>query len=436
MEVKGIRGRPIRRWMMKAILFGVLGADPAGAFQGSVAYGFGPYPDGSMPVGNLIIDASGRLYGVTQFGGTQNLGVVFRLTKPASGSGPWTEEILHTFSGGDGMYPSGRLLLGSAGEIYGTTVLGGAYAYNPQGTIYRLDNSPGWPLTVLHTFPGVPYGKQSADGCAPVGGLAFGPDGLLYGVAASCAGPNSGGMAFSISPLGDATEYAVLHRFDDKSLMDGQNPLTSLIGGVAAVFLGTTQGGGPGAGGTIYRLLQDSSGRWTENILYSFSRLNGTGLFNPTTAGGLVHGSGGQYYGCALQGGTHGQGGVFSVAPPAAGGTVWTETTLYNFGSQPNDPVAVYGCGLSVSSSGQLIGADGGGGAYGVGALFQLTPPAAGQTDWTETVLHSFGKLSPGGSFPGGGPLRIGGLYYGVNEVTPNANGAASGSGSVFEFRP
>lgn len=81
--------------------------------------------DGLAPYGRLISDAEGNLYGTTELGGTSGAGVVFELTK-SQGPGAWTETILYNFTGGsDGSRPWGGVIFDSAGNLYGTTFLGG-----------------------------------------------------------------------------------------------------------------------------------------------------------------------------------------------------------------------------------------------------------------------------------------------------------------------
>jgi len=87
--------------------------------------GFGPYS-------GMIFDQAGNLYGTTPSGGAYGPGIVFKLT-PSNGG--WTETILHDFNGDDGAAPQGRLLLDGHGNLYGTTVGGGAYGY---GVVFEV----------------------------------------------------------------------------------------------------------------------------------------------------------------------------------------------------------------------------------------------------------------------------------------------------------
>src|ERR1017187_3297435 len=129
--------------------------------------------DGENPYAGLIFDAAGNLYGTTSDGGTSNSGTLFELT-PAAG-GTWTEKVLHSFSGGaDGTHPYAGLIFDAAGNLYGTTDLGGAYGY---GTVFELTPGAGgtWTEKVLHNF------NNGTDGQISYGGLIFDAAGNLYG---------------------------------------------------------------------------------------------------------------------------------------------------------------------------------------------------------------------------------------------------------------
>jgi uncharacterized repeat protein (TIGR03803 family) len=114
--------------------------------------------DGSSPIGGLIFDSSGNLYSTTSDGGTYGFGVVFKLS-PRAGGG-WSEEILHAFnnSTSDGGLPYGNLAFDASGNLYGTTVDGGAYS---SGTVFELSPKAGgaWAERTIHSFNG-----QTLDG--------------------------------------------------------------------------------------------------------------------------------------------------------------------------------------------------------------------------------------------------------------------------------
>ena len=121
--------------------------------------------DGDSPVQGLTVGRGGELYGTTEWGGIAQNGVVYRLTAPEGPAGPWNKTILYRFGShtGDGAEPSSGLLIGAAGELYGTTKKGGTWGF---GIVFKLTpatrtRAP-WSETVLASFTG-----QNGDGASP-----------------------------------------------------------------------------------------------------------------------------------------------------------------------------------------------------------------------------------------------------------------------------
>jgi len=144
--------------------------------------------DGQGPFGGVIRDAAGNLYGLTEYGGAFGNGVVFRLGTAGK------ETVLHSFAGGtDGVNPLGNLVLDGAGNLYGTTLNGGnSKACNPRGcgTVFKVDKAG--TKTVLHSF-------SATDGASPWAGLIRDAAGNLYGTTSS-GGASSLGVVFKLSP--------------------------------------------------------------------------------------------------------------------------------------------------------------------------------------------------------------------------------------------
>ena len=184
--------------------------------------------DGGNPIGPLVQDAAGNLYGVAQSGGNlacpeffltagKGCGVVFRIAKDR------TFTVLHTFAGGaDGAIPKGGLLLDKNGNLFGTAVEGG-FAQN--GTVYEISSDGIY--TVLHRFT-KPEGKN------PNGGLVEDESGNIFGTT-QLGGNQSLGTVFEMSAEGSVR---VLHNF--QGLEDGARPLAGLFRDGAGNLYGTT----------------------------------------------------------------------------------------------------------------------------------------------------------------------------------------------------
>lgn len=160
----------------------------AGQWTESVLHSFGyngSIRGGDNPQTGLAIGAGGVLYGTTASGGTvAGTGVVYSLTPASSPGTPWKEKVLHTFAkNGDGFDPQAGVVIGPGKILYGTTVYGGTAGY---GMVFSLTppSSPGgaWTEALLHSF------KNAGDGGNPIGGLAVGDNGVLYGTTAASNG--------------------------------------------------------------------------------------------------------------------------------------------------------------------------------------------------------------------------------------------------------
>jgi uncharacterized repeat protein (TIGR03803 family) len=159
-----------------------------GSWTESVLYSFSG-PDGADPAGGLMA-LSNTLVGITTSGGAFNQGTVFQLTPSGGG---WTETVLHSFAGSDGANPSVRLVADANGALYGITPVGGA---SNKGVVFQLapPNSPGgpWTETVLHNFTG------GSDGFGPFGVLLIDKSGALYGT--TTQNNPAPGRAFRLTP--------------------------------------------------------------------------------------------------------------------------------------------------------------------------------------------------------------------------------------------
>ena len=144
----------------------------SGTWTEKVLHSFNGH-DGEAPYAGLIFDASRNLYGTTEWGGALGRGTVFQLMPGSDGT--WTEKVLHSFNGHDGGLPVAGLIFDAAGNLYGTTYAGGATSH---GTVFHL--TPGtngaWTEKVLHSFK-----ENGKDGYWPLAYLIFDAAGNLYG---------------------------------------------------------------------------------------------------------------------------------------------------------------------------------------------------------------------------------------------------------------
>jgi uncharacterized repeat protein (TIGR03803 family) len=383
--------------------------------------------DGIRPDAGVILDGSGNVYGTTSGGGGSrcDCGTVFKLSLGTNGK--WTRTVLHRFNGKDGANPFAGVISDAAGNLYGTTWLGGN-SQNPCdsncGVVFKL--SPGangaWTETVLHEFNG-------KDGAEPYAGLIFDAAGNLYG-ATSVGGTSSCcgfGTVFKLSPgaNGKWTE-TVLHSFNGK---DGANPYAGVIFDGAGNLYGTTFSAATGKS-TVFRLTPSANGKWTHTVLHPFSGKDGRSLY-----AGLIFDAEGNLYGATEDGGAYNGGTVFKLSPGANG--KWTHTVLLHAfnGADGAQPYA----GLVFDAAWNLYGTTFEGGTskscIGCGTVFKLSPQANGK--WSETVLYSFNGYDGQGPLLGSLNFDTSGRLYGTTTAGGNSSACDShGCGVVFKIAP
>src|SRR5580658_917255 len=223
--------------------------------------------DGGSPNGDLIFDASGNLFG-TAFGGGTGGGTAFEMIP---GSGGWAFNVLYEFcrqyhcpDGGD---PS-AVIMDGLGNLYGAALAGGSYG---DGIVFELaPGSSGWDETILHSF-------NYADGDFPYAPLIFDKAGDLYGTTLS-GGAHGGGAVFTLKPAsGGGWNERVLYNFCAGGFpcRDGVGPHAGVVlNGSDDLYGTTTEGGGNTCGetqcGTVFRLTSTRSGHWKHTVLYAF----------------------------------------------------------------------------------------------------------------------------------------------------------------------
>ena len=192
--------------------------------------------DGAYPIGVLVQAINGNLYGTTFEGGANNDGTVFKMTPKG------TLTPLLSFDGANGQYPyMGALVQATHGNLYGTTLSGGAYLY--YGTVFEM--TPSGTLTTLNSFDGT-------DGSGPLNGLAWATDGNFYGTTGYAGANGNYGTIFNMTPTGTLT---ALYSFCSQSgCADGWLPFAGLFQATNGNFYGTTLYGGANGYGTVFSL--------------------------------------------------------------------------------------------------------------------------------------------------------------------------------------
>jgi len=357
-------------------------------------YSFTAPPDGSTPYGAVSKDKSGNLYGTTSAGGASGFGTVYKLSKSGK------ETVLYSFTGGaDGSTPYAGVIQDAEGNLYGTTIRGGAYG---AGTVFEV-NRKSKQETVLYNFAGEP------DGGTPFAGLIMDKSGNLYGTTLS-GGSSNAGTVYKVNI--HTKQETVLYSFAGEP--DGADPVFgSLLMDKLGTLYGTTEGGGTSNSGTVWEL----SANGTETVLYSFTggKDGGGGDGGPDQS--LVMDTQGNLYGITERGGV-GVGVVFKVNIRSK-----KETVLYTFNAPKNGEIP--SGGLVRDSKGNLYGTTtAGGDKESNGTVFKVTGTK-------ETVLHRFDGTD--GQNPYICPLMLDehGTLYGVTYL-----GGANGYGTVFSIKP
>jgi uncharacterized repeat protein (TIGR03803 family) len=343
-----------------------------GTWRVSVLYSFTGGNDGESPLGSLVADSLGNLYGVTPLGGAQSGGTAYKLSKTSIGS--WQLRVLWSFgAAGDAAYPFAGLAIDKSGNLFGTTTQGGPYG---QGTVFELSPSSGgaWTEQVLYSF-----GASASDGMNPYAPVIMDTAGNLYGTTAG-GGSNSCdqftlgcGTVFKLSPGTGGWTETIIHFFENNGT-DGFYTLAPLVIDPHGNLYGATQFGGGSSQcqsggltegcGVVFKLSPSSGGAWPEHILYAFT--GGTGPSQPNSA--LTFDTAGNIYGETALTSTS-DGSVYRLSRSTSG--QWGLTTLVNFtGTNGSNPQG----GLIFGGGGHLFGAAISGGTSGLGVVFQVTP--------------------------------------------------------------
>ena len=349
--------------------------------------------------GTLIQATNGNYYGTTHNGGKNGGGTVFEVT-PA-GKLSTTYNFCSLTNCADGNAPWSALVLGSDGNFYGTTNVGGAYG---DGTVFKM--TIGGKLTTLYSF--CPAGGSCTDGEYPVG-LVQASNGNFYG-ATSNGGSTGGGTIFEISSAG---KFKLLYTLCSKSnCADGSYPLSGPMQASNGNLYGTTNTGGAHRAGSVYEITPTGLFKTLYSFCAQASCADGASPF-----GSLIGDSSGNLYGTTEYGGNvNGYGTVFEIT---------TTNQLIILHTFDNTDGASPQSALLEASDGNFYGTTAGGGIAGGGTVYEVT--SAG----VFSSLYSFCSAS---SCTGELPA------YGLGQATngefigTTSNGGTSSYGTVFTY--
>ncbi len=403
---------------------------PSGTFTVLRALSAGK--DGGYPYGNLFQNSDGVLYGLMRSGGANGAGVVFKITT----AGAYT--VLHSFvNATEGGTPSGSLIRGNDGNLYGMTSAGGAFGW---GTAFKV--TTGGAVTVLTNFNGASFGNtpyetlvkgkdsayygttssagaygygtifkicggktsvlhsfnRSIDGGVPKGSLILASDGNFYGMTAE--GSSKGyGTIFKITQSGN---YSVLHEFNSPT--EGSNAQGSLVQGTDKNLYGMTNAGGPNGTGTIFKITLTG----TFTVLHSF--VYASEGANPE--GSLIQAKDGNFYGMTTNSPR-----AFKIT---SGGTF---TVLHTFNSNTEGITTVGSFVQGIDANFYATASTGG--TYGSGTIFKMT------SSGTVTVLKHLNGTTDGKT-PKGNLLQApDGNFYGMTYY-----GGTNTVGVIFKIKP
>ncbi len=286
--------------------------------------------DGEIPYTGITLGTDGNFYGTTELGGASNYGVLFQLAPDGA------ETVLHQFTGAsDGSYPGGAPIEASDGNLYGTT---GNGPDSSEGTVYKYEPKTGAFTTI--------YSGSAAYGA--LGPLLQASNGNLYGTASE-AGASNCGAIFQVTVSGALVSESA---FPCGSGGTG-DPVSGLIQASNGEFYGVSKYGGNDLG-TIFRMSADG----VVTIAHSFAGTDGEYPY-----GGLAQATDGNLYGTATGGGKRGLGTIYRVT--LDGGF----TELYSFTSPTGESPAGT---LLQDTSGLMYGTAYLDAQYGYGSVYSL----------------------------------------------------------------
>jgi uncharacterized repeat protein (TIGR03803 family) len=361
---------------------------------------------------DLETDSAGNIYGTTVLGGDFGSGTVFQLSPTPNG---WVHTVLYSFTGGaDGGEPYKGVSLDRDGNLYGTAVTGGSgNCEGGCGVIYKLTNTKGtWTQKVVHAFTG------GDDGSGPGSRVTADRVGNVYGMTPTGGAYGLGTIYIIRPPSTGALTFKVIHAFTGGA--DGSNGSAGRMILRDGRLYGAATTGGSNGSGVVFALTPMAFGEWDFKTIYTFQG-QPDGSF---PYGALLFDGSGNIYGTTYYGGANGIGSVYKLSPQPVG--EWTEELLYSFqqGTDGNSPIS----NLVFDVAGNLYGTTSEGG-LGSGTIFKLSP--VGKGSWTETVVHAFEGPPDGGFSYNGMVVDVFGNFYGAT-----VHGGKNDDGCVYKFTP
>lgn len=344
----------------------------------TVLYRFGGHADGGNPVGDLLVDSSGNVFGSTSGGGNSGCnyqpgnacGVVYKLTSRG------VESVLYQMPGGSGgTYPESGVAFDSSGNLLGTTSQGGAASL---GTIFELTPSQGgWSESSLYQF------QSGAGGKVPWAGLTPDGAGNFYGATTS-GGASGGGTIFQLTPSGGAWNYTPIYSFS----AGASGPVSNLTIDSSGSLYGTIPSGGAFGHGSVFKLIR-VNGSWTYTSLHDFSG----GSDGAQPAGSVVVDANGNVYGTALAGGSSNcTGGCGVVWMVSQGLTITTSSLPSGITGQPYQAQLAASGGQPPYTWTLIGGSLPNGLSLNSGGAISGTPTAPGTFPFTVQVTDSAGS--------------------------------------------
>ena len=379
-------------------------------------YSFAGDEDGEYTDSDLVIDSAGNLYGTTVLGGDFSSGSVFQLSPSGN---TWTHTVLYSFTGlSDGGQPYKGVTLDAQGNIYGTAVIGGKFGACPEdgcGVVYKLTNAGGtWTQTVIHAFNG-------NDGYGPGQGLTFDKAGNLYGMTAT-GGANGLGVIYQLKPQQDGSwKLRVIHAFTGGNDGSSGSAGRLLLDGAGNLY-GVATAGGANGKGTAFRLTPAQNGTWNFATLYAFKGQPDAGF----PYGGLAMDAAGNLYGTTYYDGANNLGSVYQLSPGQGG--KWRERVLYSFQGGRDGANSI--SNLVIGKRGNLYGTTSEGGAgCSCGTIFRVGKDING--NWKEEVVYRFGGVPDAGFAYNGMVADSAGNMFGAT-----VHGGVADEGAIYKFVP